>query len=143
MKIYNDSKHSALILMSAFLLFVSTFAAGQAISSDAQSRRDVFPRLDSTRLGNDPARLIIHRIPNLGNQVIVDLRVDGVPFASIAYGHSFQGFLRPGRHVLSVRATPKARWLAPWQMTLDARSGHIYSFTAMGNHSGNLILKEN
>jgi hypothetical protein len=112
------------------------------MSSDAQSRRDALPGSAFARSVNDPAHLIIHRIANLGNHVIVDLHVDGVPFASIAYGHTYKGFLRPGRHVLSVRATPNARWLTPWQMTLDARSGHIYSFTAMGDHSGNLILKE-
>ena len=76
------------------------------MSSDAQSRRDIFAGSTFTRRGNDPARLIIHRIPNLGNQVIVDLHVDGAPVASIGYGHTYKGFLRPGRHVLSVRATP-------------------------------------
>jgi hypothetical protein len=141
MKRYSYHIRNAVILMIACLLFVSGSTVSQAMSADAQSRRDVLPST-FTRRGNDPARLIIYRVPNLGNNIIVDLRVDGAPFASIAYGHTFKGFLPPGRHVLSVRATPRARWLTPWQMTLDARSGHVYSFTAMGDSSGNLILKE-
>jgi hypothetical protein len=86
------------------------------------------------------ARLIIRRIPNLGNHVIVDLYVDGAAVADIGYGRTYEGFLRPGRHVLSVLPTPHAKWLTPWQMTLDVRKGQTYSFTATGDHSGDLIL---
>lgn len=141
MRICSCNKRNALILMSACLLFVSTFTVSQATSSDAQSRRDAFAGSAFTRPASDPARLIIRRIPTLGNNVIVDLQVDGGPVVSIGYGRTYKGFLRPGRHVLSVRATPNPRWLTSSQLTLDARSGHIYSFTAMGDHSGNLILE--
>lgn len=86
-----------------------------------------------------PASLIIERIANLGNDVYVDLYIDGLPAAAIGYGSSYEGLLPPGRHVLAVLATPSPKWPTPWEITLDARSGRTYTFTADG-YSGNLIL---
>lgn len=142
MKIYRYHIRNVFILITACFLFVSRSAVSQATTSDAQSRRDAFAGFAFARSATDPARLIIRRIPNLGNNVIVELRIDGGPITSLGYGRTYKGFLRPGPHVLSVRAAPRAKWLTPWQMTLDARSGHIYSFTATGDHSGNLVLAE-
>jgi len=71
---------------------------------------------------------------------VIHLSVDGVPVALIGYGRSDEGLLPPGRHVLSLLPTPNPKWPTPWQMTLDARSGQTYSFTAIGN-SGFLILR--
>jgi len=86
------------------------------------------------------ARLVVRRIPDLGNFVYVDLYVDGVPVATIGYGRTYEGLLSPGRHVLSVVPTPNPKWPNPWEMTLDVRSGQTYSFTAEGD-SGYLILR--
>jgi hypothetical protein len=68
------------------------------------------------------------------------LYVDGVWAAAIGYGSTYEGFLAPGRHVLSVLPTPSPKWPAPWGMILDVRSGETYSFTAQG-YSGHLILE--
>jgi hypothetical protein len=110
------------------------------MSSEAQSRRVAVGGSAFAQPVKDAARLIVRRIPNLGNYVIVDLYVDGVPVAAIGYGHTYEGFLRPGRHVLSVLPTPHPKWPTPTQMTLDARKGQTYSFTAMGDNSGHVIL---
>jgi hypothetical protein len=59
---------------------------------------------------------------------------------SIAYGHTYEGLLPPGRHVLSVLPTPNPRWKIPWQTTLNVQNGQTYNFTAMGDGSGLLIL---
>jgi hypothetical protein len=85
------------------------------------------------------ARLIVRRDPALGNFLIAHLQVDGVPVAAIAYGRTYEGFLRPGRHVLSLLPTPNPKWPTPSAMVLDARSGQTYSFTLIGD-SGYLIL---
>jgi hypothetical protein len=127
--------------MTTCLLLLSIYGTSQAMSPDAQSGR-VVDRSASAQSVRDPARLIVRRIPNLGNNVIVDLYVDGAPFAAIGYGHTYDGYLPPGSHVLSVRPTPRPKWPGQmWQMTLYVRSGETYSFTAMGGNSGNLILK--
>jgi hypothetical protein len=142
MKTYSYRNGNALILVTACLLFVSRYTVSQAMSSDAQSRRVAVAGYAFVQPVTDSARLIVRRIPNLGNHVIVDLHIDGVAVAGIGYGRTFEDFLRPGRHVLSVWPTPHAQWLTPWQMTLDVRNGRTYAFTAMGDHSGHLILKE-
>ena len=142
MKIYSYSSRSALTLMTAWLLFISGYTVSQAMSSDAQSRRVAVAGSAFAQPVADSARLIVRRIPNLGNHVIVDLHIDGVAVAGIGYGRTYEDFLRPGRHVLTVGPTPHAQWLTPWQMTLDVRSGRTYTFTAMGDHSGHVILKE-
>ncbi|MEY2536653.1 MAG: hypothetical protein QOG67_393 [Verrucomicrobiota bacterium] len=136
MKTFNYRSRN--VLMITCVLVLSGYAAGPAMSSDAQSRRVAVAQSDSAQ----PARLIIRRIPNLGNRVIVDLYIDGVAAAAIGYGHTYEGSLPLGRHVVSVRPTPNPRWSSPlWQTTLDVRNGQTYYFTAMGDDSGHLILK--
>jgi hypothetical protein len=103
------------------------YAATQAMSSNGQWNRA-------------PARLIIRRIADLGNTVYVDLWVDGAPVAIIGYGQTYEGFLPPGRHVVSVLSTPNPKWPVPSQMILDVRSGQTYNFTADGDGSGHLIV---
>jgi len=71
--------------------------------------------------------------------LIAHLRVDGVLVGVFGYGRTYEGFLSPGRHVLSLLATPSPKWPAPLGMILDARSGETYNFTAIGD-SGSLIL---
>jgi hypothetical protein len=95
----------------------------------------------NAQLGRAPARLIIQRIPDLGNFVYVNLWVDGAPVAAIGYGQTYEGLLPPERHVLSVLATPDPKWPTPSQMILDVRSGQTYNFTADGDGSGYLILR--
>ena len=139
MKTYSHSSRRALILMTTCLLFLSTFAANQAMSSDAQSRRTVVAESAVVQPVKGAARLIVRRDPALGNFLIANLRVDGVPVAAIGYGRTYEGFLRPGRHVLSLLPTPSPKLLSRWEMILDVRSGETYTFTAIGD-SGYLIL---
>jgi hypothetical protein len=138
MKTYSKLSRSALILMVTCLFF-SGYAVSQA-SSDLQSRRAVVKGSAFVQSANGAARLIIERIANLGNFVYVDLYIDGAPAAAIGYGSSYEGLLPPGRHLLSVLATPDPRWPTPWEITVDVRSGQTYRFTAEGGYSGDLIL---
>ena len=132
MKIPTYSTRSAILLLMVSLFF-SAFVASQAIAADPRSPHAVGP-------SQAPARLIIKRNPNLGFNVIVRLWIDGQPAGSIGYGHTYEGFLAPGHHVLAVLASPSPRWPVPWQLPLDVRSGQTYGFTAVTDGSGNLIL---
>ena len=125
--------------MTTCLLFLSTYAASQAMSSDAQSRRAGAAGSAVVQPFEGAARLIVCRDPALGNFLIVHLRVDGVLVGVFGYGRSFEGFLSPGRHVLSLLPTPNPKWPIAPGMILDARSGETYTFTAIGD-SGHLIL---
>lgn len=87
----------------------------------------------------DGGRLIIKRAPSLGNRLIVSLKIDGVS-ASIGYGHTYRVYLRPGRHTLSVLATPKPQNAEPWEMSLDVQAGQTYTFTAQSGPKRQLVL---
>ena len=139
MKTYCYRTRNALVLI-ATCLFLSGYTANQAMSSDAQSGRAAVAGPASVRPVNGGARLIIHRLADLGNNLIVRLWIDDVSVASIAYGHTYEALLPPGRHVISVLATPNPRWKIPWQMTLNAQKGQTYNFTARSDGSGQLIL---
>ena len=133
MNTHRYSTRSAIVLIMALMLFTA-FAADRAMAADPRSPRG------SAQFDGAPARLVIRRNPNLGVNVIVRLWIDGQPAGSIGYGHTYQGFLPPGHHVLAVLASPMARWPIPWQLPVDVRSGETYGFTAVTDGSGTLIL---
>jgi len=110
------------------------------MSSDAQSRRAGAAGSVIGQPVEGAARLIVRRDPALGNFLIAHLRVDGVRVAAIGYGRTYEGFLTPGRHVLSLLPTPNPKWPTAPGMILDARSGETYTFTAIGD-SGYLVLE--
>ena len=114
---------------------------GVAANAQAKSKRNVNTTYVTVQSTAQPARLIIRRFPTLGANVIVDLYVDGAPFGSVTYGQTLDATLPPGRHVLSVQATPNPVYITRTNTTLDAQAGETYTFTAEDNGSGNLILK--
>ncbi len=131
MKTHNYSSRSAILLLVVSLFF-SAFVAGEATAADPRSPHAGAP-------SQAPARLVIRRVANLGSNVIVQLWIDGKQAASLGYGHSYNGTLTPGRHVLAVLAS-RSRSPIPWEMPLNVQSGQTYIFTATGGPSGNLIL---
>jgi hypothetical protein len=135
MKRDSHSNRNVWITITTCLLLLSGYATSQAMSFDAQSGRT--PILVQRVSG--AARLIIRRIPDLGKAVNINLSIDGVPVATIAYGQTYRGSLTPGLHVLSVFPTPNPKWPTPSEMTLDAKSGHTYTFTVISD-SGHLVL---
>ena len=139
MKTYRCRGRIAFVLI-ATCFFLSGYTANHAMGAKAKSSRAAVAWPVSVRPVNGPARLNINRIPDLGNFVIVRLWIDGMPAGSIGYGHTYEGLLPPGRHVLTTLASPNPRWWIPSQMILDVRSGQAYNLTAMGDGSGHLIL---
>src|SRR3954468_978307 len=95
---------TALILLHATIITTSVAAKEKPAGSDS-----VF----ATGM-NDGGRLVIKRSPSLGNRLIVNLRIDGAS-ASIGYGHTYRAFLRPGRHTLSVIASPEPQNVVRWE----------------------------
>jgi len=133
MKAHNYSTRSAILLLIVSL-FVSAFVTGQAMGAEPRSAH-------AAATSQAPARLIIRRNPNLGANIIVRLWIDGQPAArAIIYGHTYEGFLAPGHHILAVLASPSPLWPVPWQLPVDVRSGQTYGFTAATDGSGTLVL---
>src|SRR5207249_8540469 len=113
MKTHRYSTRGAILLVVAWLFF-SAFVSGQVLGADPRSPRFVQPP-------GAPARLVIKRNPNLGFNVIVRLWIDGQPAGSLGYGHTFQGILPPGRHVLAVRAIRTPPRAARWRVAVAVR----------------------
>src|SRR5947209_4757790 len=99
MKTYNYTR-KLLTLMTTCVLLLSIRGTSQARSSDTKSSRVAVAGSASAKSASNDGRLIVARIPNLGNHVIVDLSVDGVAVRPIEYGQTYKGRLSPGRHVL-------------------------------------------
>jgi hypothetical protein len=135
-----STNRAARALTIACALAVTIFGTTQGASPSSESNRAAITDSRSSEPLND-ARLIVRRIPNLGNNVIVDLYIDGVAASPIMYGQTYEALLTPGRHVLSVVASPRAKWPTRSELTLHVQKGQTYSFTAIGNGSGGLILK--
>jgi len=139
MKTNRNRSRNTVILIAACLFF-GGYAVNQAMSSDAPRGGAALAEPASVGPVNGPASLTIYRIANLGNDVVVNLWLDGSPFGVIVYGQNYRGVLPHGRHVLSLTASPNPRWPGlETKIALNVRDGETYSFTARGN-SGLLIL---
>jgi len=83
--------------------------------------------------------VVIKRSPSLGNRLIIDLDIDGKS-EGIGYGQTYQRYITPGRHVLTVLATPRPQNLQPWRMALDVQAGKTYTFLAQPGPNRQLQL---
>ncbi|HJT80647.1 MAG TPA: hypothetical protein VJ719_05570 [Chthoniobacterales bacterium] len=108
-----------------------------AISSLAAKEKSAAAEKPATV--TETGRLVIKRSPTLGTRLIVALKVDDKS-ASIGYGHTYRTNLSAGRHTLSVIATPKPQNSQPWEMSLDVKPGHTYTFTAQSGKNRQLVL---
>jgi hypothetical protein len=140
MKTYSYSSPKIVILIIVCLFFVG-YVASEAMVSEAK-RIYVAASGPGFQRTNGGGRLIVWRIANLGKVVGVNLWLDDAPIGIIVYGQTYDGFLPRGRHILSVTVSPRPTWPG-WRMEipLNVRDGQTYYFTAMGDHSGHLILK--
>lgn len=80
----------------------------------------------------DGGRLFVQRSPTLGRNVSITLTIDGKPAGTLTWGRTYDGYITPGRHVLT--ASPN-RSREGWQGTLNVRRGETYSYSASYNVS--------
>ena len=79
----------------------------------------------------DGGRLFIKRSPVLGRNVAITLTIDGKLAGTLMWGHTYDRYITPGRHVLTV--SPNLLFGGPWQAMLDVRPGETYSYNAAYN----------
>ncbi len=125
-----NCRRAVFLAVGALLLAAGIVTAGEGAAFDAGPKART-------------ARLIVYRIPTMGNNVITQLFVDDVFVGAIGYGQTYEGFLTAGPHVLSALATPDAKWRDRPPTIIDVRSGQTYEFTVMGNGAGNLMVWNN
>ena len=80
-------------------------------------------------------RLIIWRVPGLGNDLVVGVNIDGRHAADLTYGAHLDTILSPGRHVISVQPYPRIYSYGGATVVIDVRPGELYNFTAKGSVS--------
>src|SRR5882724_8075203 len=64
----------------------------------------------------DSGHLIVNRIANFGTDLDLLLSVDGAALARVTEGQNYDGYLPPGRHVLSAIAEPNGTGQSPSKM---------------------------
>ena len=85
--------------------------------------------------------LIVHRIANFGEDLVLTLSVDGAHLADVGDGATYDGYLPPGRHVLTPMAAPGGDDQTPTPLTLTVEEGQTYSYTA-GWEGSNVVLSK-
>jgi hypothetical protein len=78
----------------------------------------------------DGGHLIVTRIANFGTNLDLLLSVDGAPLATVVDGQNYDGYLPPGRHVLSAIAEPNGTGQTPTKVIVTIQKGVTYSYTA-------------
>lgn len=112
-----------------------SFAAGTPI----QARQ---PRSNSASARSDNAYLIVNRAANFGTRESINLSIDGVQVAVLGLNQSYEGVLRPGKHLLST-TNPQTEGLTRLtQRTLDAEAGKSYALTALWDDSYHASLED-
>src|SRR6266478_10024048 len=106
-----------------------SFAAGAPI----QARQ---PRSNSASARSDNAYLVVNRAANFGTRESINLSIDGVQVAVLGLNESYEGVLRPGKHLLSMTTNPRTQGLTRLtQRSLCAEPGKTYAFTALWDDS--------
>src|SRR5262249_58654126 len=72
-------------------------------------------------------RLIVKRVANFGGRISLSLSVDGKQVARLVEGRSYDGYLAPGRHVISATVVPNLVYSPVWQKEINVQSGQTYS----------------
>ena len=81
-----------------------------------------------TAAARSTGRLIVSRDPNLGRNLVVNVRLDGRTVANLMQGSRFDHAVWTGRRVLTVSAWPSASRSS--STVLNVRRGRTYVFTA-------------
>ena len=106
-----------------------SFAAGAPI----QARQ---PRSNSASARSDNAYLVVNRAANFGTRESINLSIDGVQVAVLGLNESYEGVLRPGKHLLSMTTNPRTQGLTRLtERTLYAEPGKTYALTALWDDS--------
>jgi hypothetical protein len=120
-------------------LIIAVIAWSVAVGAPIQAPDSKY---NSASTRSDYAYLIVSRAANFGTRESINLSIDGVPVAVLGLNESYEGVLRPGKHVLSMTTNPWTQGLTRLtQRTLDAEPGETYAFTALWDDSYSASLE--
>jgi hypothetical protein len=85
--------------------------------------------------------LIVDRVANFGTDLALSLSVDGSEVATLGEGQNYDGYLSPGKHVISAVVSPNREDSHPGNATIEVKDGETYSFTAMWQGEDLALIK--
>jgi hypothetical protein len=118
-------KHSVHTIL--FLLLAAFACLGLPLEAQGQHVRR------STLAAAGGGRLVIWRVATLGNDLIVEVKIDGRHVTDLTYGKHLDTALSPGRHTVTVKAFPRVHLASIDSVVIDVRPGELYNFTAKGS----------
>jgi hypothetical protein len=86
-------------------------------------------------------RLVIVRAANFGWKIALHVKIDGRSIANVVQGRTFDHVLPPGHHVVTVSVVPNAYFVDPTSISLNVRTGQLYSFMAMWTDPNHVVLR--
>ena len=87
--------------------------------------------------------VIINRVANFGTDLSLSILVDGSEVANLIEGQSYDGYLSPGKHVISAVVSPNREDSHPGNATIDVKQGETYSFTAVWQGEDLALVAQN
>jgi hypothetical protein len=85
--------------------------------------------------------LIIHRVANFGEQLTLNVAIDGKNVAYVGDGQTYDGFVSPGQHVITVTVSPNLVQASPYNLKLNIKSNGTYVFTAIWRSQNVVLVK--
>jgi hypothetical protein len=120
-------------------LIIAVIAWSVAVGAPIQTPDSKY---NSASTRSDYAYLIVSRAANFGTRESINLSIDGVQVAVLGLNQSYEGVLRPGKHVLSMTTNPWTQGLTRLtERTVDAQPGKTYAFTALWDDSYSASLE--
>ena len=80
---------------------------------------------------NSGGHIMVNRVANFGTDLSLSVSVDGSEVANLPDGRSYDGYLPPGKHVISAVVSPNLNDSHPGNVTINVTQGGTYSFTAV------------
>jgi hypothetical protein len=92
-------------------------------------------------LAKGGGHLIVNRVANFGDGLVLSLSVDGAEVARLGEGQNYDGHLSPGQHVVSAIVVPNLVDATTWRKTMNIKTGQTYSFTAIWQGQNVVLVK--
>ncbi len=90
-----------------------------------------------------PARLVIKRAANFGNEAHFNIYIDGVRVTNLGWGESYDGLVPAGDHLITLKQMPHLNDAYPFsQHRVRLAPGRTTVFTAIWRNGGTFIALE-
>src|SRR5205814_6801200 len=123
---------SSLICAFAGTVLISSSAAGAPASGSASGATSI----DASR--QNGGHLIIRRSASFGTRLSLAVSIDGTQVAQVTQGRTYNGYLTPGSHVVSVIVSPNGQTSASKSIMIV--QGQTYRFTAQPGGAEGIAL---